>query len=108
VTHETTKIEIIAAESLGVRGLCCLVMDPQRRIVIDPGISLGYLRYGLLPHPLQIAMGRKKTSGADARRPGSIASRLPGTTGLRFALHGRQRLRKASCLFALLDYSQSP
>jgi predicted metallo-beta-lactamase superfamily hydrolase len=51
------KIEIIAAESLGVRGLCCLVEDPPRRIIIDPGIALGYRRFGLLPHPLQIAMG---------------------------------------------------
>ena len=58
MTHQTTKIEIIAAESLGVRGLCCLVTDPQRRIVIDPGVSLGYLRHGLLPHPRQIAAGR--------------------------------------------------
>jgi predicted metallo-beta-lactamase superfamily hydrolase len=52
-------IEIIGAESLGVRGLCCLVTRPDRRIVIDPGVSLGYLRHGLLPHPLQIARGRR-------------------------------------------------
>jgi hypothetical protein len=51
------SLEIIGAESLGVRSLCCLVTLPHRRIVIDPGISLGYLRYGLLPHPRQIAMG---------------------------------------------------
>ena len=59
VTYPTTKIEIIAAESLGVRGLCCLGVDSKRRIVIDPGVSLGYLRHGLLPHPLQIAVGRR-------------------------------------------------
>lgn len=53
------SIEIIAAESLGVRSLCCLVTVAHRRIVIDPGISLGYLRHGLLPHPLQIAQGQK-------------------------------------------------
>jgi predicted metallo-beta-lactamase superfamily hydrolase len=51
------SLEIIAAESLGVRSLCCLVTLRQQRIVIDPGISLGYLRYGLRPHPLQIAEG---------------------------------------------------
>jgi predicted metallo-beta-lactamase superfamily hydrolase len=53
------SIEIIGAESLGVRGLCCLVTLPDRRIVIDPGVSLGYVRHGLLPHPLQVAMGRR-------------------------------------------------
>jgi len=53
----TMNIEIIGAESLGVRGLCCLVTMPNRRIVIDPGVSLGYLRHGLLPHPVQIATG---------------------------------------------------
>jgi hypothetical protein len=51
------RVEIIGAESLGVRGLCCLVTTDTRRIVIDPGVSLGYLRHRLLPHPLQIAEG---------------------------------------------------
>ncbi len=51
------SLEIIGAESLGVRSLCCLVTVPRRRIVIDPGVSLGYVRKGLLPHPLQIAVG---------------------------------------------------
>ena len=53
------SLEIISAESLGVRGLCCLVTLPDRRIVIDPGVSLGYMRHGLLPHPLQVAEGCK-------------------------------------------------
>jgi len=53
------SLEIIGAESLGVRSLCCLVTLHDRRIVIDPGVSLGYLRHGLLPHPLQVAEGRR-------------------------------------------------
>lgn len=53
------SIEIIGAESLGVRGLCCLVTLPDRHIMIDPGVSLGYVRHGLLPHPMQIAVGRR-------------------------------------------------
>jgi predicted metallo-beta-lactamase superfamily hydrolase len=53
------NLEIIGAESLGVRSLCCLVTLPDRRIVIDPGVALGYVRNGLLPHPLQIAVGRR-------------------------------------------------
>ncbi|HHU04540.1 MAG TPA: hypothetical protein GXZ81_05955 [Fastidiosipila sp.] len=53
------KIQIIGAESLGVRGLCCLVQVGNRRILIDPGISLGFIRNGLKPHPVQIAVGRQ-------------------------------------------------
>jgi len=52
-------LEIIAAESLGVRGLCCKVDLGHRCIVIDPGVALGYLRHGLLPHPLQVATGEQ-------------------------------------------------
>jgi predicted metallo-beta-lactamase superfamily hydrolase len=51
------NMEIIGAESMGVRSLCCLVTLPDRCIVIDPGVALGYVRHGLLPHPLQIAVG---------------------------------------------------
>jgi len=53
------RLAIIGAESLGVRGLCCLVTVEDRRILIDPGVSLGYIRHGLLPHPVQIAVGRR-------------------------------------------------
>ena len=53
------SLEIIGAESLGVRSLCCLVTLQDRCIIIDPGVSLGYKRHGLLPHPLQIAEGRR-------------------------------------------------
>jgi predicted metallo-beta-lactamase superfamily hydrolase len=53
------ELEIIGAESLGVRSLCCLVTLPHRLIVIDPGVSLDYVRYGLLPHPRQIAVGSR-------------------------------------------------
>jgi len=52
-------LDIIGAESMGVRSLCCLVTLPNRRIVIDPGVALGYMRHGLLPHPLQIAVGKR-------------------------------------------------
>ncbi len=39
--------------------MCCLVTTGERRILIDPGLALGYLRHGLLPHPLQVANGVK-------------------------------------------------
>jgi hypothetical protein len=52
-------IEILGAESLGVRGLCCFIRTGNRKILIDPGIALGYLRYGLLPHPFQVAVDKR-------------------------------------------------
>ncbi len=51
-------IEIIGTESLGVRGLSCKIETKERKILIDPGIALGYNRYGLLPHPFQVALGK--------------------------------------------------
>lgn len=52
------KIRILGAESLGVRGLSCVVEAHNRKIVIDPGIALGYLRNRLMPHPVQIGVGQ--------------------------------------------------
>ena len=52
-------IEIIGAESLGVRGLCCFVETKKRKILIDPGVALGFVRHKLLPHPIQIAKDEK-------------------------------------------------
>jgi len=51
------EIEILGTESLGVRGLSCVVKMEGRNIVIDPGVALGYLRRGKLPHPHQVAVG---------------------------------------------------
>ncbi len=53
------KIEILGTESLGVRGLSCVVQLHDRKIVIDPGVALGYHRHGLLPHPFQVAVGSR-------------------------------------------------
>ena len=53
------KIKILGTESLGVRGLSCQVEKGNQVIVIDPGLALGYHRYGLLPHPAQVAVGEK-------------------------------------------------
>ena len=52
-------IQILSAESLGVRGLCCYVKTKQRTILIDPGLALGYMRHKLLPHPKQVAMAER-------------------------------------------------
>ena len=53
------NIEILGTESLGVRGLCCFVKTKNQKILIDPGIALGYTRFGLLPHPLQVAVDER-------------------------------------------------
>jgi predicted metallo-beta-lactamase superfamily hydrolase len=53
------RVEILGAESLGVRSLCCMIKVKGRKIVIDPGLALGYQRYGLLPHPAQVAVGEQ-------------------------------------------------
>lgn len=49
----------MGTESLGVRGLCCSVKTKSQKILIDPGIALGYTRYKLLPHPFQVAVDER-------------------------------------------------
>jgi len=74
-------IEIIGAESLGVRSLCCIVQTESRRIVIDPGVALVYLRHGLLPHPCELAVA--------ARVRKSIVAALEQATDVIFShMHG--------------------
>jgi predicted metallo-beta-lactamase superfamily hydrolase len=42
-----------------VRGLSCAVEAENRKIVIDPGVALGYRRHGLLPHLALVAVGEQ-------------------------------------------------
>ena len=53
------NVAILGTESLGVRGLACQIQVEDRKVVIDPGVALGYRRYGLLPHPRQVAVGEQ-------------------------------------------------
>jgi len=53
------RIEILGTESLGVRGMCCAVQVNDRKVVIDPGVALGFRRHGLLPHPVQVAASER-------------------------------------------------
>lgn len=53
------QIRILSSESLGVRGLSCEVVVESRKVVIDPGLALGYRRFGFLPHPVQVAVGEQ-------------------------------------------------
>lgn len=51
-------IRIIGTESLGIRGLSCVVEAGDKKYFIDPGMALGYQRHGLMPHPVQVGVGR--------------------------------------------------
>jgi len=53
------QIEIVGAESLGVRSLCTVVRTKDRKVVVDPGVALGFRRHGLLPHPIQVVASER-------------------------------------------------
>ncbi|WP_440948490.1 MBL fold metallo-hydrolase [Methanosarcina sp. T3] len=53
------KIEILGCESFGARSLACTVITGKKKILIDPGVALARLRYGLPPHPVEIAAALK-------------------------------------------------
>ncbi len=44
----------LAAESMGVRSAACFIETANAKILIDPGVSLAPVRFGLPPHPLEI------------------------------------------------------
>jgi len=48
------KIIPLAAESLGVRSAAFFVETADVKVLIDPGVSLAPVRFGLPPHPLEI------------------------------------------------------
>ncbi len=52
------KIEILGAESLGVRSLSCYVTTRDLRVLIDPGVSLAPWRFGLRPHKRELAASK--------------------------------------------------
>ncbi len=49
------RLKVLGAETLGVRGLACLVSVRGREVLVDPGVALGFSRHGLRPHPIQAA-----------------------------------------------------
>ncbi len=49
------KIKILAADSMGVRSMATWVETKDLKIAIDPSAALGPSRYGLDPHPLELA-----------------------------------------------------
>ena len=53
------QIEVISVESLGVRGLCCVVTTREHKVVIDLGVALGFRRHRLIPHPIQVLVSER-------------------------------------------------
>jgi len=53
------RIAILGTELPGVRGLTCVVSVKGCKIVIDPGLALGYRRHGSLLHSVQVAVGEQ-------------------------------------------------
>lgn len=49
------QIDILGCESFGARSLACAVKTAEKKILIDPGVALARIRYGLLPHPVEVA-----------------------------------------------------
>lgn len=47
------KIMPLAADSMGSRSMATYVETAKRTLLIDPGATLGQLRYGLAPHTLE-------------------------------------------------------
>ncbi len=47
------KVEVIGAESMGVRSMCCTVTTPDISLLLDPGCSLGPRKGNEIPHPLE-------------------------------------------------------
>jgi len=47
------RVVPLASESLGTRSMCTYVETPDIKIVLDAGVSLCPVRFGLPPHPLE-------------------------------------------------------
>ena len=89
------NIEIIGAESLGVRSLCYFVKASNRKVLIDPGVALAYSRYGLLPHPFQVAV--------DERIQKKIIQRWSQTTDIVISHLGIMRKGDDRAFFRILS-----
>ncbi len=73
------KVEILGTETLGVRGLSTFI--DTAKVLIDPGVALGFSRYHLHPHPIQAVVGdevRARIIGAWKRAGDIIISHFHG------------------------------
>ena len=47
------RIAPLAFDSFGVRSMATFVETDDLKVLIDPGVALAPVRYGLEPHPLE-------------------------------------------------------
>jgi len=65
----------LAAESLGVRSMCTYVETPDVRILLDAGVSLCPMRFGLPPHPVEFkAIDESREKIAEAAEKAEIVT----------------------------------
>ncbi len=50
---DNIRVVPLAAESFGVRSMCTYVETPDVKILLDAGVSLCPMRFGLPPHPME-------------------------------------------------------
>jgi len=50
---DNIRVIILAEESLGVRSMATFIETPDISVLLDAGVSLAPLRYGLPPHPVE-------------------------------------------------------
>ncbi len=71
------RVEILGTETLGVRGLSAFI----DKVLIDPGVALGFSRYHLHPHPIQAVAGdevKARIVGAWGRAEDVVISHFHG------------------------------
>jgi predicted metallo-beta-lactamase superfamily hydrolase len=57
VVDAVPSLAMLGSESLGVRGLSCFAEYRGSRVLVDPGVALGFTRRRLHPHPIQAVAG---------------------------------------------------
>jgi predicted metallo-beta-lactamase superfamily hydrolase len=69
------RVVPLAAESLGVRSMCTYVETPDVRILLDAGVSLCPIRFGLPPHPKEFrAINESRARIAEAAEKAEIVT----------------------------------
>jgi len=65
----------LAAESLGARSMCTYVETPDVKILLDAGVSLCPIRFGLLPHPSEFkAIDKCRRNIAEAAEKAEVVT----------------------------------
>jgi len=60
------KIIPLAFESFGTRGMCTWIDTGDARILVDPGVNLAPMRFGLPPHPIELERKKEHWASIEA------------------------------------------